>query len=195
MLPLHKADKKSLRAGYLKRRAELSLQERHSLLTMMLAHLDLIDWPAQPLIFSFRASAARHEVPIHYVEETLIRQGIQPQFCYPRTCMVDGRMEAVRVKEGDVWTTSAFGIEEPEAGEVMSPADFQVVFVPLIALDERGYRIGYGKGFYDRYLAQCDARTMTIGFSWFPPIPAIEDIGTHDIPLQFAITPFKMYAF
>ena len=69
------------------------------------------------------------------------------------------------------------------------------VFVPLLVYDERGYRAGYGKGFYDRYLQLCKDDVIKIGFSYFAPEPLISDVNEFDIPLNFVITPERIYEF
>ena len=68
------------------------------------------------------------------------------------------------------------------------------VFVPLLAFDESGSRIGYGKGFYDRFLSKCRPDSVKIGLSFFQSEPKIihENI---DFPLDYCITPKKIYTF
>ena len=70
-----------------------------------------------------------------------------------------------------------------------------LVLVPLLAFDTEGFRVGYGKGFYDRYLANCRADVVTIGFSYFGPVDKITDTGQFDVPLTYCITPQHTYEF
>jgi 5-formyltetrahydrofolate cyclo-ligase len=65
----------------------------------------------------------------------------------------------------------------------------------MLAFDKQGYRVGYGKGFYDRYLKRCQPDVMKVGFSFFPPVDQIEDINANDVPLSYCITPHQIYAF
>jgi 5-formyltetrahydrofolate cyclo-ligase len=69
------------------------------------------------------------------------------------------------------------------------------VLVPLLAFDESGYRVGYGKGFYDRFLQQCRKDVLTVGFSYFDAIDKIEDTHQFDVPLNYCITPHRIYEF
>ena len=71
----------------------------------------------------------------------------------------------------------------------------EVVFVPVLALDKRGHRVGYGKGFYDRFLAQCSAQVIKVGLSFFEPISEIKDTDKFDIPLDYAVTPSTVFKF
>ena len=82
-----------------------------------------------------------------------------------------------------------YNIPEPIDGiEVPSPK-IQVVFVPLLAFDLNGNRVGYGKGFYDSFLQQCNPNTVKIGLSFFAPEEKIEDISAADVALDYVVTP------
>jgi len=70
-----------------------------------------------------------------------------------------------------------------------------VVFVPLLAFDKSGNRVGYGKGFYDNFLAKCNPETLKIGLSFFEIEEEILDINPKDIRLNLCITPQKTYNF
>ena len=69
------------------------------------------------------------------------------------------------------------------------------LLVPLVIVDGYGNRIGYGKGFYDRYLSSCRAEAVKIGFSYFEPVGRIKDISQFDVPLNLCITPLRIYEF
>ncbi|RAR71273.1 5-formyltetrahydrofolate cyclo-ligase [Flavobacterium aciduliphilum] len=88
-----------------------------------------------------------------------------------------------------------YNIPEPVDGLEVPTAKIEVVFVPLLAYDVKGNRVGYGKGFYDVFLKQCAPNTLKIGLSFFEPERYIEDIQATDIPLDFVITPNKIYSF
>ncbi|RZL29781.1 MAG: 5-formyltetrahydrofolate cyclo-ligase [Pedobacter sp.] len=62
-----------------------------------------------------------------------------------------------------------------------------MVLVPLLAFDQKGYRVGYGKGFYDRFLQ--NMHTQKIGLSFFEPVAQINDVHLNDIRLDKCITP------
>jgi 5-formyltetrahydrofolate cyclo-ligase len=88
-----------------------------------------------------------------------------------------------------------YNIPEPIDGiEVPSPK-IQVVFVPLLAFDLNGNRVGYGKGFYDQFLAECQPETIKIGLSFFEAENAITDVFEKDVRLDFCITPKNCYRF
>jgi 5-formyltetrahydrofolate cyclo-ligase len=90
---------------------------------------------------------------------------------------------------------NAWNIPEPVDGIEVPVSKIDVVFVPLLAFDLQGHRVGYGKGFYDRFLAQCKPETIKIGLSLFEAIPQIEDTNPTDIKLDYCLTPNQIYDF
>jgi 5-formyltetrahydrofolate cyclo-ligase len=187
--------KEIIRKEYLERRRKLSLQESHSMQAMMVAHMEAIRWPTVKYVMSYRSIAKNHELHMHLFEQALLHFRKDFIFCYPRTSSADGTMEAIADDHDTVWGLSSFGVEEPVAGNLVHPKMIDLVFVPLLAFDQKGYRVGYGKGYYDRFLKRCRPDAMTMGLSLFPPLEAIGDIHANDVPLKYCITPHKIYAF
>jgi len=85
-----------------------------------------------------------------------------------------------------------YNILEPQKGELHT-GEVDMVVIPMLAFDERGYRVGYGKGFYDRFLLNVD--TLKIGLSFFGPVDLIADVNEYDARLDLCITPEKIYEF
>ncbi|MFV0530536.1 MAG: 5-formyltetrahydrofolate cyclo-ligase [Flavobacteriales bacterium] len=79
---------------------------------------------------------------------------------------------------------NSYGVPEPIGARQIDPKKLDVVFVPLLISDKENYRVGYGKGYYDRFLAECREDIQTIGLNFFEPIEKIEDINEYDIPLK-----------
>lgn len=88
---------------------------------------------------------------------------------------------------------NSWEISEPASGEHVEPRKIDMVLVPLLAFDARGHRTGYGKGFYDRFLARCRPDCLKIGLSYFSPADEIDDAGEHDIALDAFVTPDGVY--
>ncbi|SMC69329.1 5-formyltetrahydrofolate cyclo-ligase [Pedobacter africanus] len=87
---------------------------------------------------------------------------------------------------------NAYNILEPAKGELHT-GEVDMVLVPMLAFDLQGYRAGYGKGFYDRFLARLGAQR--IGLSFFGPVERIDDVNTYDVKLDCCITPERVYYF
>lgn len=88
-----------------------------------------------------------------------------------------------------------YNIPEPLDGIEVPPSKIDVVFVPLLAFDKKGNRVGYGKGFYDNFLSDCRADVIKIGLSFFEAEEQIVDVFESDVKLDFCITPEKVYQF
>ena len=88
-----------------------------------------------------------------------------------------------------------YNIPEPVDGIEVPSKKIEVVFIPLLAFDKSGHRVGYGKGFYDKFLAECTTETIKIGLSFFEPEELITDIFKGDIKLDYCVTPDRVYKF
>ncbi|GAA4407584.1 5-formyltetrahydrofolate cyclo-ligase [Nibrella viscosa] len=109
----------------------------------------------------------------------------------------DGSMRHVSWSDDVTLTDNQWGIPEPadtNHPEVNSH-DIDVVLVPLLIFDKQGHRVGYGKGYYDRFLATCRPDVLAIGLSFFEPIEAISDKTPLDVPIHVCFTPFRNWYF
>lgn len=117
------------------------------------------------------------------------------RIAYPVINPDTAEMKAVLVHEESDFVENTYGIAEPEDGEEIPPLELDLILVPLLAFDKEGYRVGYGKGYYDRFLQNCRADVITVGFSYFEPVDKIDDTDQFDIPLNYCITPHQLYEF
>jgi 5-formyltetrahydrofolate cyclo-ligase len=85
-----------------------------------------------------------------------------------------------------------YHIPEPQKAKPFTTTP-DIVIVPLLAFDKKGYRVGYGKGFYDRFLS--GLVTQKIGLSFFDAVDEINDVHLNDIRLDKCITPNQIYTF
>ncbi len=88
-----------------------------------------------------------------------------------------------------------WNIPEPVDGIEIDDKKMDVVFVPLLAFDKQGNRVGYGKGFYDNFLSNCKPNAIKIGLSFFETENEITDTYKGDIKLDYCVTPEKVYEF
>ena len=98
--------------------------------------------------------------------------------------------EGLHQLEKNLW-----GIPEPKQGVSTPTEKIDLVIIPLLAFDQIGHRVGYGKGFYDRFLKQCRSDCKKVGLSFFESVEKISDFQEHDITLTHCITPTKIYQF
>ena len=97
--------------------------------------------------------------------------------------------------DGTTIKINPLGIPEPEGGIEIEETQIEVVFVPLLAFDSKGHRVGYGGGYYDSFLKKCQSGTLKIGLSFFDAVEKIDDANENDIPLDYCVTPAKIYEF
>lgn len=189
-------NKQELRAHYKRKREKLSEKEIDEK-SMAIANR-LIDMPIWDHSFYhiFLSITKLKEVNTEFVLHIL--SGKDKQIVVSKSNFDTHRLNHFLLTDGLRLKTNAWGIPEPvenkEAMEVPSKK-IEVIFVPLLAFDKSGHRIGYGKGFYDRFLAECAPGTIKIGLSFFPPEEKLEGIFTTDIPLDYCISPNKIYDF
>tara|TARA_R110002051_G_scaffold111608_1_gene184197 strand:- start:664 stop:1224 length:561 start_codon:yes stop_codon:yes gene_type:complete len=88
-----------------------------------------------------------------------------------------------------------WNVPEPVEGIEVHENKIDVVFIPLLAFDKKGNRVGYGKGYYDVLLTKCRKDVIKIGLSFFEAIDEITDVSPIDIPLDYCVTPKTIYKF
>ena len=108
----------------------------------------------------------------------------------PRTHR-DGRMDAVRVTDDTAFETDRMGIMVPASGAELPPGKLDLVLVPGIAFDRTGNRIGFGRGYYDRFLAKCVCPAVGLAFE----AQLVDGIRpqVHDVPMHRIVTEKTVY--
>jgi len=125
--------------------------------------------------------------------EELIDQGAKP--IVSKSSFEDYSLTLYRYENVSQLEINPFGIPEPKYGEIIPESLLNIVFVPLLAIDIKGNRVGYGKGFYDKLLAKCSTECLFIGISLFDEFVEIDDINPFDIPLHCCFTPELYHEF
>lgn len=125
-----------------------------------------------------------------------------PTEIYISKSLENGEMLHVPYTSEILLEQNIWGIEEPAdvSDALSSKAFFEkfknediLVLIPLLAFDRLGNRVGYGKGYYDRFLAYSNQKTTKVGLSLLEPVDQISDAGHYDIRLDYAITPDRIY--
>lgn len=187
--------KRDLRKLYIEKRRHLSPQEMTKLDDLL-----LIRFQQRPLgdittVLNFWPIAEKHEVNTHLIIDYLSFFIPSLQLAYPVMTMTASVFKAVLVNEFTHFQQNQLGIAEPLSADEIDPYKIDVVFVPLLAFDKKGYRVGYGKGFYDKFLKTCRTDVLKIGLSYFDAEESIDDINDFDVTLNMCITPNKIYEF
>ncbi|MFT5079115.1 MAG: 5-formyltetrahydrofolate cyclo-ligase [Planctomycetota bacterium] len=179
-------DKQELRKKYKEKRSRLSEAAREDLsLAIANQALKLPIWEAN-YFHIYLPIQDKKEVNTEYLLHIL--QGKDKSVILSKTDFKALTMKHILLQENTLIKISEYGIPEPVDGIEIATSQIEVVFVPLLAYDVKGNRIGYGKGFYDRFLAQCSNDIILVGLSFFKAEERIEKNAT-DIPLDFIVTP------
>jgi len=130
----------------------------------------------------------------------LIMDGIRKSFplirvSIPKVNENAGTLENYFWEGPDQLVQNKWGLVEPSHGVPTPTEKIDMVLVPLVVFDRHGYRVGYGKGYYDRFLATCRPDCKSIGISLFPPVASISGIEWFDRKLDMAVTPEGIFQF
>jgi 5-formyltetrahydrofolate cyclo-ligase len=137
------------------------------------------------------------EVNTEYILHLL--SGKDKEICVSKSDFETRKMTHYLLTDNTKIKKNVYNIPEPvdcpDASGEVSSNKIEVVFIPLLAYDINGNRVGYGKGFYDKFLAECNPNTIKIGLSIFEPEELISDINTSDVQLNYCVTPNKTFKF
>ncbi|PRD46418.1 5-formyltetrahydrofolate cyclo-ligase [Sphingobacterium haloxyli] len=181
--------KAELRRDYKRQRSLLTEAEIGSFNISILNELLRFDWGEVHYIHTFLPITAQNEpdmwsfitdIRVYYPHIHIVVSRSEPS---------DYSMKHYLLTEDVVLKENAWGIVEPIDGQRVSETLLDVVLVPLLIVDTAGNRVGYGKGFYDRFLTKCRPDCRKIGISLFEPIEKIDDVNPSDVPLDMVVTP------
>jgi len=190
-MPL-KEDKNALRDFYKEKRAELSPGQRETLsLAIANKTLELKLW-GHSFYHIFLPIDRLMEVNTEYLLNIL--NGKDKNIVVGRADTKRPEMSHFLLTDNTVFKKNSWGIPEPQGGITILEHQLDVVFVPLLTVDKFGNRLGYGKGYYDRFLKKCRPDCLKIGLSFFEPIAQIP-VNAHDIPLNACVTADNIYLF
>ena len=190
--------KKELRGQLLAARKKLGLdsaqQQSQALLDQFRENIAVAQGARVHL---FRSLAKSNEVRTDVFFDWFHKDRPDLELVLPRVVPGKKDLDHHLYRKDDTLVSSRWGIEEPlETAPRVSPKEIDLVLVPLLAFDLRGFRIGYGGGFYDRFLAQVSSDCRTVGLSFEEglreePLPT----DAFDVPLQMVLTPSKIFRF
>ena len=109
--------------------------------------------------------------------------------------IVKGKLISLEITKETPLIESAWGIKEPAGNEDCGVKDFDFIITPLLYSDQFGNRVGYGKGFYDRFFSEISPNAIKVGVSFFPANEKVEDISEFDVPLNYLVTPTEVLSF
>ncbi|MFC6996983.1 5-formyltetrahydrofolate cyclo-ligase [Rufibacter roseus] len=188
--------KAELRKTYLTRRRQLGAEEVQ-LASQRIAELLLQEFPPQAgqTIHAFLPIPQNREVDTWQIIEKLRVEHPQVQVAVSVSNPADFSMTHFLLQHDTELVINRWGIPEPINALPVPESEIDVVLVPLLAYDLQGHRVGYGKGFYDRFLALLPKTSLKLGLAFEPPIERIDDVSSKDLLLDAVITPEKVWFF
>ncbi|WP_445738450.1 5-formyltetrahydrofolate cyclo-ligase [Mariniflexile sp.] len=141
----------------------------------------------------FLAIEEQKEVNTDYILNIL--SGKDKNIVISKSDFKTGLMTHFLLTDGTKIKKNRYNIPEPVDGIKIPNDKIEVVFVPLLAFDKKGNRVGYGKGFYDRFLADCKPETLKIGLSFFEAENEITEVFESDMALDYCVTPIGIYRY
>lgn len=177
--------KEELRQRLLKQRKSISGPEFYGASANIIERLKEQDeFRSADTIHCYVSMNERREVETRELIKELVSKG--KHIVVPITNFDNGTLSHVRLSSYDQLETNKWGVLEPKGGEEAAPGEFDLVIVPMVGADEAGNRIGYGEGFYDRFLKEVTCPTLGLIFDQniVESLP-VEDF---DIPLTKVIS-------
>lgn len=189
-------EKSELRKLFLERRRDLAETELEGMSGRIADRFfDEIDLTGISAVHTYVRIPRFNEVDTSSIYAQIWREHKSITTYAPKTEPGSGQLECYSFDPTTRLIENVWGIPEPSETEKADPKVIDLVIVPLLCFDQRGHRVGYGKGYYDRFLSRCRADCLKVGLSFFPPIERIEDIHEADIPLDLCITPDASFGF
>ena len=189
-------DKASLRREFLSKRLDLTQTEaEEKSLAIAIQTVDSLKDENFRNLHVFLPQRNKNEIDTWKIISTLRHAFPDVNIAVPYIIPGTREMEHYILNADTILIENRWGIPEPDpftAQKVLSQ-DLDVILIPLLAFDKSGYRVGYGGGYYDRFLAQCRTDVLKIGLSFFEPVEIIEDKNEFDIRMDVCITPEKLW--
>ncbi len=131
-----------------------------------------------------------NEVDTRVILEKIWRKFPHIQIVVPRVDFETGEITSLKFTAETELVKNLWEIDEPTHNKFVEPRMIDMVLVPGLCFDQMAQRVGYGKGFYDRFLKTCRPDCLKIGLSYFEPVEKIDDAHQGDVAVDFVVTPF-----
>lgn len=187
--------KKDIRKIYKEKRLQLTDTKVEKLQDLVLIQFQKLGLPYIEVLHTYLPFDNGREVDTMPIVDFMDLMNPGLQVVVPKINLQDNTMLHYLYNDETVLKKNQYGIMEPENGELIDPELIDMVLVPLLAFDENGARVGYGKGYYDRFLSQCREDVLKIGLCFFEAVDRIDDTNEFDIPLTYCVTPYRSYEF
>ena len=185
------ADKTFLRSHYKKKRLSLTKQEVDHLSQRVCKQLDKLSIWRLKHYHIFISISKYNELDTSSIINKLKSE--KKIIIVPK--ISNNELVHIAINDQTEFSINEYGIKEPNNGNHFIIKNLDLIFIPLLAFDLEGHRVGYGKGYYDRFLKLTNKSSLKIGLSFFDPINKIQDIDDNDVKLDYCVTPKQVHKF
>lgn len=187
--------KAELRKEYKAKRLAIDGRERLRLDDLLLLQFQQISLDGIRTVLTYWPATHLAEPNMHLINGYLRHTIPDLQLCFTVMQQETNTLIPSLIDENTVYHTVSMGITEPKEIVPIDPHEMDLVLVPMLVCDQVGYRVGYGKGYYDRFLSTCREDLVRLGLGYFEPIERIQDTHRFDVPLTHYLTPSEFYEF
>ncbi len=185
--------KEELRTKYKALRKELSQDKIDTLSIAIANQLLTLDMWEYKYYHIFLSIEEQHEVNTEFILNIL--NGKDKNIVIPKSSFETFSMKSILLTDNTLIKKNQYNIPEPVDGLELKESLLDVLFVPLLTFDNHGNRLGYGKGFYDRFIEKCNPDIVKIGLSFFEAESLHLPTNATDLKLNYCVTPHMVYQF
>lgn len=185
--------KQQLREVYKTKRLQLTDDEYQSLSNQLLLQFQLLGFAGINCIHIFQSMQQNREPDTYLLRQWLKTNHPEIKIVFPKTNFRTLQMSSYADDADLVLAVNKYGITEPTHGNEVDRKLIDMILLPMLAFDSNGYRVGYGKGFYDRFVQLCRPDVQLIGLSLFGPVNRIDDVNEHDLQMHACLSPQQRY--
>ena len=186
--------KAAIRKLYKQKRLELSAAVKERLEDLILIQFQSLHLVIPDVVMTYSPIESANEYNPTLIEEYCFFKNPATTLVYPVADFKSKSLKTFSVKEDTLFELNEYEIEEPVDGKEISAGTIELMIVPLLSFDINGNRVGYGKGFYDKLIAECSPKLLKVGFSFFDA-EVIDDLNNFDQKIDFCVTPERIFEF
>ena len=194
-------DKEAIRLEYRQKRRDIPLSERilksKAIQKRFFSDPRILTYLYRPasVVHTYLPIARQHEVDTWPLIRQMWRDFPQVRTWSSITEPETHTMRHFQLTAETALIETKWGILTPSGTYELADGLPGLVIVPLLAFDRQGNRVGYGGGYYDRFLANVSADCLKIGLSFFEPVAQIDTVEETDVRLNGCISPDNTYLF
>ena len=188
-------NKAEARAHFINLRKSLSETQLEEADLAILAHFKTLSFSGIKHLHIFLPIADKNEVNTQLIANWLREKHPAIRLVLSKSDIKQQTLQHFIWDEQTTLQTNQWGITEPTDGLRVEEKELDMILIPLLAYDMQGNRVGYGKGFYDRFLAKCKPSVQKVGLSYFEPLDIIAGADSFDVKLNACINPEKIWRF